>query len=91
MLRRPQPHRFPVGPHNSVNEILGLLAHLCQAEVELGQSLVIHQPVKQLLPTVLQMGEKGGDTVKGGDPKVKRVAPFPSSPGQLLLLVMGSP
>lgn len=58
MLQRPQPRRFPVGPHNLVNEVLGLLAHLCQAEVELGQSLVICQPFKQLLPTILQMGEK---------------------------------
>ena len=42
-----------------MNEVLGLLAHLCQAEVELSQSLVIRQPFKQLLPTILQIGEKG--------------------------------
>jgi len=58
VLQRPQPCRFPVGPHNLVNEVLGLLAHLCQAEVELSQSLVSCQPIKQLLPTILQMGKK---------------------------------
>lgn len=60
MLQRCQPRRFPVGPHNLVYEVLGLLAHLCQAEVKLGQSLVIRQPIKQLLPTILQTGEKRG-------------------------------
>lgn len=58
VLHRPQPCCFPVGPHNLVNEVLGLLAHLCHAEVELGQSLVICQPFEQLLPTGLQTGEE---------------------------------
>lgn len=59
MLQRSQPHHFLIGPHDFVNEEIGLLVHLCMAEIKLGQSLVVCQPFKQLLPTILQKDERG--------------------------------
>lgn len=59
VLQRSQPRCFPIGPHNLVNEETSLLFHFCVAEIKLGQSLVVCQPFKQLLPTILQKDERG--------------------------------
>lgn len=59
VLQRSHPHRFPIGPHNFVNEEISLLFHLCMPEIKLSQSLVVGQPFKQLLPTILQKDKRG--------------------------------
>lgn len=81
MLQRSQPRCFPIGPHNLVNEEISLLFHLCVAEIKLGQSLVVCQPFKQLLPTILQKDERGW--LKEGIQKRIVLLLFPPPQGNL--------
>lgn len=61
----------PVGPQHLPDEELALLAHLCQAEVELSQGLVARQPFQQLLATVLQRVEERSPRVSEASPKAE--------------------
>lgn len=72
---RSQAGGVPVGPQHLPDEELALLAHLCQAEVELGQRLVARQPFQQLLATVLQRVEERSPRVSEASPKPETLLP----------------